>query len=85
VDDWLPYLYRHALNNSQSSGQTAVRPPALQKKIDMVRTTEYRQQIKTFRLKYVFLAGKIIRTARSVVLKLSEKHPYQEMDEKSLP
>src|SRR5512135_223874 len=45
-------------------------------KIDMVRTTEYRQQIKTFRLKYIFLAGKIIRTARSVVMKLSERYPF---------
>ena len=53
-------------------------------KIDIVRTTEYRQQIKTFRLKYIFLAGKIIRTARSVVMKLSEKYPYQEIYEKSL-
>jgi hypothetical protein len=35
-------------------------------KMDFVRETEYRQQIKTFRLKYIFLAGKIIRTARSV-------------------
>ncbi|WP_413815636.1 hypothetical protein, partial [Escherichia coli] len=26
--------------------------------------SEYRQQIKTFRLKYVFLAAKIIKTAR---------------------
>ena len=46
--------------------------------------TEYRQQIKTFRLKYVFLAGKIIRMARSVVLKLSKKYPYQEIYAKSL-
>jgi hypothetical protein len=53
-------------------------------KIDFVRTTEYRQQIKTFRLKYIFLAGKIIKTARSVVMKLSEKYPYQEIYEKSL-
>ena len=53
-------------------------------KIGFLRTTEYRQQIKTFRLKYVFLAGKIIRTARSVVMKLSEKYPYQEIYEKSL-
>jgi hypothetical protein len=53
-------------------------------KIDFLGTTEYRQQIKTFRLKYIFLAGKIIRTARSVVMKLSEKYPYQEMYEKSL-
>jgi len=53
-------------------------------KIDFTRETEYRQQIKTFRLKYIFLAGKIIRTARSVVMKLSEKYPYQEIYEKSL-
>jgi len=53
-------------------------------KIDFERTTEYRQQIKTFRLKYVFLAGKLIRTARSVVMKLSEKYPYREIYEKSL-
>jgi hypothetical protein len=53
-------------------------------KIDMVKMTEYRQQIKTFRLKYIFLAGKIIRTARSVVMKLSEKYPYREIYEKSL-
>ena len=53
-------------------------------KIDFVRTTEYRQQIKTFRLKYIFLAGKIIRTARSVVMKLSEKYPYREIYGKSL-
>jgi hypothetical protein len=48
-------------------------------KFDFVSKTEYRQQIKAFRLKYVFLAGKIIRTARSVVMKLSEKYPYQEV------
>jgi hypothetical protein len=52
-------------------------------KMDFAGETEYRQQIKTFRLKYIFLAGKIIRTARSVVMKLSEKYPYQEMYEKS--
>jgi hypothetical protein len=39
--------------------------------------TEYRQQIKTFRLRYIFLAAEIIRTARSVVMKLSEQYPYQ--------
>jgi len=53
-------------------------------KMDFAGETEYWQQIKTFRLKYIFLAGKIIRTARSVVLKLSEKYPYQEIYEKSL-
>jgi hypothetical protein len=35
-------------------------------------------------LKYIFLAGKIIRTARSVVMKLSEKYLYQEIYEKSV-
>lgn len=53
-------------------------------KIDFLRTTEYRQQIKTFRLKYIFLAGKIIKTARSVVMKLSEKYPYREIYEHRL-
>ena len=54
-------------------------------KMDFAKETEYRQQIKTFRLKYIFLAGKIIRTARSVVMKLSEKYPYREVYEQSLP
>jgi len=48
-------------------------------KMDFANGTEYRQQIKTFRLKYIFLAGKIIRMARNVVLKLSKKYPYQEI------
>jgi len=52
-------------------------------KIDFANGTEYRQQIKTFRLKYKFLAGKIIRTARNVIMKLSEKYPYREMNEQS--
>jgi len=53
-------------------------------KFDSLHISEYRQQIKTFRLKYIFLAGKIIRTARSVIMKLSEKYPYQEVYEKWL-
>ena len=48
-------------------------------KIDLVSKTECRQQIKTFRLKYVFLAGKITRNAGSVVMKLSEKYPHQDV------
>jgi len=48
-------------------------------KMNFTKGTEYRQQIKTFRLKYIFLAGKIIRTGRSVVMKLSEKYPYREV------
>jgi hypothetical protein len=53
-------------------------------KMDYAGEAEYRQQIKTFRLKYIYLAGKIIKTARSVVMKLSEKYPYQEIYENSL-
>jgi hypothetical protein len=53
-------------------------------KMDFAGETEFRQQIKTFRLKYIFLAGKIIRTERSVVMNLSEKYPYQELYKKSL-
>lgn len=53
-------------------------------KMDFSKETEYRQQIKTFKLKYIFLAGKLIRTARSVVMKLSEQYPYREIYEKSL-
>jgi hypothetical protein len=53
-------------------------------KMDFTKETEYRQQIKTFRLKYIFLAGKLIKTARIVVMKLSEKYPYREKYEKSV-
>jgi hypothetical protein len=48
-------------------------------KFDSLSISEYRQQIKTFRLKYMFLAAKIIRTARYVVMKLSAKYPYQDV------
>ena len=48
-------------------------------KMDFVNGTEYQQQIKTCRSKYIFLAGKIIRMARSVVLKLSINFPYQDI------
>jgi hypothetical protein len=48
-------------------------------KLDSLCTSEYRQQIKTFRLKYVFLAAKIIRTARYIVMKISTKYPYQDV------
>ena len=53
-------------------------------KFDFLSVSEYRQQIKTFRLKYVFLAGKIIKTARYVIMKLSEKYPYKDVYEKCL-
>ena len=52
-------------------------------KFDFLDISEYRQ-IKTFRLKYVFLAAKIIKMARSVIMKLSEKYPYRGVYEKCL-
>ncbi|HAK9603829.1 TPA: hypothetical protein H3J30_004930, partial [Escherichia coli] len=53
---------------------------------DKFITTDYLQQcqIKTFRLKYVFLAAKIIKTARYVIMKLSENYPYKGVYEKCL-
>ena len=53
-------------------------------KFDFLSISEYRQQIKTFRLKYVFLAGKIIKTARYVIMKLSEEYPHKDVYEKCL-
>jgi hypothetical protein len=53
-------------------------------KFDSLCISEFRQQIKTFRLKYVFLAGKIIRSARYVVMKLPAKYPYKDVYEKCL-
>ena len=50
-------------------------------KFDFLSIAEYRQQIKTFQFKYVFLAGKIIKTARYVIMKLSENYPYKEVYE----
>lgn len=46
-------------------------------KMDKLPVSEYRQWILTFRLKYVFIAGKIIRTARQTVLKLLKGYPYK--------
>jgi len=53
-------------------------------KLDFLGISEYRQQIKTFRLKYVFLAGKIIRTAKYVVMKLPAKYPFRDVYEKCM-
>ena len=50
-------------------------------KFDFLSISEYRQQIKTFRFKYVFLAAKIIKTARYVIMKLSENYPYKDVYE----
>jgi hypothetical protein len=48
-------------------------------KMDKVSASEYRQWILTFRLKYVLVAGKIIRTARQTIWKLLEGYPYKEV------
>jgi hypothetical protein len=53
-------------------------------KLDFLGISEFRQQIKTFRLKYVFLEGKIIRTARYVVMKLPAKYPFRDVYEKCM-
>ena len=53
-------------------------------KFDSLSISEYRQQIKTFRLKYMFLAAKIIKTARYVVMKLSAKYSYKDVYERCL-
>jgi hypothetical protein len=53
-------------------------------KFDFLGISEFRHKIKTFRLKYVFLAGKIIRSARYVVMKLPAKYPYKDVYEKCL-
>ena len=48
-------------------------------KMDKVSASGYRQWILTFRLKYVLVAGKIIRTARQTILKLLLGYPYKEV------
>jgi len=53
-------------------------------KFDSLHTSEYRQQTRTFLLSYMFLAAKIIRTARYVVMKLSEKYPDKDVYERCL-
>jgi hypothetical protein len=53
-------------------------------KFDFLAIFEFRQQIKAFRLNYVFLAGKIIRPARYVVMKPPSKYPNKDVYEKCL-
>ena len=43
-------------------------------KFDFLTISEYRQQIKTFLLKYVFFPGKIVKRARSLIMKISDKY-----------
>jgi len=48
-------------------------------KMDKVSASGHRQWILTFRAKYVFVAGKIIRTAGRIIFKLLEGYPYKEV------
>ena len=40
---------------------------------------EYWQQIKTFRLKYIFVAAKIVKTGRQTIMKISKDYRYKEV------
>ncbi len=53
-------------------------------KFDFLGIPKYRQHIKPFRLKYVFLAGKIIRSAKYAIMKPPAKFPYKDVFEKFL-
>lgn len=48
-------------------------------KMDKTSINEYSQWILTFRLKYIFVAGKIIKTARQTILKISKGYPYKKV------
>jgi hypothetical protein len=53
-------------------------------KNDNLSTNEYREQIKTFRLKYIFVAAKIIKTGRQVIMKISKQYRYQNVFTQSI-
>jgi len=48
-------------------------------KKDNTSEVEYRQQINTFRLKYIYVAGKIISTGRKIILKIIEGYQYKDI------
>jgi Transposase DDE domain group 1 len=48
-------------------------------KMEFLGKNEYREQIKTFRLKYIFVSGKIIRTGRQTILQLQKDYFYKEV------
>jgi len=52
--------------------------------MDEVSASEYRQWMLTFRSKYVYVADKIVRTARQTILKFLEGYPYKEVFHKKL-
>ena len=48
-------------------------------KQEYLSVTEYWQQIKTFRLKYIFVAAKIVKTGRQTIMKISKDYRYKEV------
>ncbi|MCE5222068.1 MAG: hypothetical protein LLF98_12655 [Clostridium sp.] len=40
---------------------------------------QYWQQIKTCRLKYIFVAAKIVKTGRQRIMKISKEYRYKEV------
>ena len=40
---------------------------------------DYRQWVRTFRFKYVFVAAKIVQSGRSTIMKMSKTYPYQKV------
>ena len=64
---------------SQLLAYTGVTQEVVLFKLDRVFSNEYGQWVLTFRLKYVFVAGKIVRTARKTILKISERYLYKEV------
>lgn len=64
---------------SQLLAYTGVTQEVVLCKLDRVSFNVYRQWILTFRLKYVFVAGKIVRTARQTIVKISEGYLYKEV------
>lgn len=48
-------------------------------KQEQLSKNEYFEQIKTFRLKYIFLAAKIVKTGRQTIMKISKDYRYKEV------
>jgi hypothetical protein len=48
-------------------------------KQDNTSVNEYREQIKTFRLKYIFVDAKIIKTSKQTIMKISKDYKYKEI------
>lgn len=48
-------------------------------KQEYVSENQYWQQIKTFRLKYIFVVAKIVKTGRQTIMKISKEYRYKEV------